>query len=154
MIQNLTLCAYFCLVWDRLYLVTARQDLVAMHFYKSATTLDMQSCMSIFIATSSVLELVCNLDKDYGLHYMSTRFVITATLLSLASIARILKGPFAGYLDQTLGYKLFDAGVRFVRSCSVQKADYGERGATFADQLWKSERCFATPTDQLILHSV
>ncbi|KAK9489927.1 hypothetical protein V1508DRAFT_400375 [Lipomyces doorenjongii] len=134
-----------CSVWDRLYIASARQDLVAMHFYKSAITLDMQSCMLIFDATSSVLEQVRDLDRDYGLHRICSRFLLTVTLLSLASMARILKGPFAGYLDQTRGYNLFDTGVRFARSCSVQKADFGERGAAFAEQIWKSKKVFRNP---------
>ncbi|KAK9320890.1 hypothetical protein V1517DRAFT_194027 [Lipomyces orientalis] len=132
-------------IWDRLYIASARQDLVVMHFYKSATTLDMQSCMLIFNATSSVLEQVRNLDRDYGLHRICTRFLLTVTLLSLASMARILKGPFAGYLDQVRGYDLFNTGVRFARSCSIQKADYGERGAAFAEQIWKSKKVFRNP---------
>ena len=137
--------ADFRSVWDRLYIASARQDLVAMHFYKSATTLDMQSCMLIFNATSNALEQVRDLDRDYGLHCMCTRFLLTTTILSLASMARILKGPFAGYLDQIRGYNLFDTGVRFARSCSVQKADYGERGAAFAEQIWKSKKVFRNP---------
>ncbi|KAF2471500.1 uncharacterized protein BDR25DRAFT_20355 [Lindgomyces ingoldianus] len=131
--------------WDRLYIASARQDLVAMHFYKSATTLDLQSCMLIFNATSSVLEQVQDLDKDYGLHRICTRFLLMVILFSLASMARILKGPFAGCLDQIRGYNLFDNGVRFSRSCSVQKADFGERGAAFAEQIWKSKKVFRNP---------
>lgn len=139
------LYADFRSVWDRLYIASARQDLVAMHFYKSATTLDMQSCMLIFNATSSVLEQVHDLDRDYGLHRICTRFLLAVTLQSLASMARILKGPFAGYLDQTRGYNLFDTGVRFARSCSVQKADFGERIAEFGEQIWKSKKVFRNP---------
>ena len=137
--------ADFCLVWDRLYIASARQDLAVMHFYKSAAGLDMQSCMLIFNATSSVLEQVRDLDRDYGLHRICTRFLLTVTLLSLASMARILKGPFAGYLDQVRGYNLFDTGVRFARSCSVQKADFGERCAAFAEKIWKSKKVFRNP---------
>jgi transcriptional regulatory protein LEU3 len=132
----------FCSVWDRLYIASARQDLVAMHFYKSATTLDMQSCMLIFEATSSVLEQVRDLDRDYGLRRICTRYLLIVTLLSLGSMARILKGPFAGYLDQTRGYNLFDTGVRFARSCSVQRGDSAERVAAFAEQMWKSKNVF------------
>jgi transcriptional regulatory protein LEU3 len=137
--------ADFCTVWDRLYIASARQDLAAMHFYKSATTLDMQSCMLIFNATSSVLEQVRDLDRDYGLHRICSQFLLTATLLSLACIARILKGPFAGYLDQTRGYNLFESGVRFARSCSLQKGDYGERCAAIAERIWKSNKVFRDP---------
>lgn len=132
-------------VWDRLYIASARQDLAVMHFYKSATTLDMQSCMLIFNAISSVLEQFRDLDRDYGLHRVCTRFLLTVTLQSLASMARILKVPFAGYLDQTRGYNLFDTGVRFVRSCSVQKADFGEKCAMSAEKMWKSEKVFRNP---------
>lgn len=65
--------------------------------------------------------------------------------MSLASLFRLLKSPFAGYLDQMRGYDLFDTGVRFVRSCSVQVGDYGERGAAFAEQIWKSKKTFRNP---------
>ncbi|OCK75277.1 hypothetical protein K432DRAFT_386307 [Lepidopterella palustris CBS 459.81] len=132
-------------IWDRLYIASARQDLVVMHFYKSATTLDMQSCMLIFNSTSSVLEQVRDLDRDYGLHRICTRFLLTVTLLSLASMARILKGPFARYLDQIRGSDLFDTGVRFVRSCSIQKEDFGEKAAACAEQIWKSKKVFRNP---------
>jgi hypothetical protein len=82
---------------------------------------------------------------DYGLHRICTQFLLTATLLGLACIARILKGPFAGYLDQTREYNLFDTGVRFARSCSLQKADFGERCAATAEQMWKSKKVFRNP---------
>jgi transcriptional regulatory protein LEU3 len=126
-------------------MAAARQDLANMHFYKSATTLDMQSCMLIFNAVSNVLEQIADLDKNYGLRHKSTRYILTTTLLSLASMARILKGPFAGYIDQIRGYHLFDGGVRFARSCSYQKADYPERIAVFAEQIRRSNKVFRDP---------
>ncbi|KAK9259621.1 hypothetical protein V1519DRAFT_250325 [Lipomyces tetrasporus] len=141
-VQDVIPYADFRSVWDRLYIACARQDILVMHFYKSATALELQSCMLIFNATSSVLEQVRDLDRDYGLHRICTRFLLTVTLLSLASMARILKGPFAGYLDQTRGYGLFDAGVRFARSCSVQKGDLAERCAALAERIWKSKKVF------------
>ena len=116
-----------------------------MHFYKSAATLDMQSCMVVFNATSSVLEHIRILDRDYDLHRICSRCIRTSTLLSLASMARILKGPFAGYLDQTYGCNLFETGVCFLRSSSVQKGDFGEKGAAFAERLWNSKKVFRDP---------
>ncbi|KAI9824846.1 MAG: hypothetical protein M1819_000798 [Sarea resinae] len=144
-VQHMISYADFCSVWDRLYVACARQDLVVMHFYKSATTLDVHSCALIFNATSSILEQVRDLDRDYGLHRTCTRFLLTATLLSLASMARILKGPFAGYLDQIRGYNLFETGVRFARSCSVQKGDFAEKCAASAERIWKSKKVFRDP---------
>jgi transcriptional regulatory protein LEU3 len=113
-----------------------------MHFYKSATTLDMQTCMLIFNTTSSVLEQLQDLDREHGLHNICTRFLQIVVLLSLASMVRILKGPFAGYLNQTRGYQLFNTGVRFARSCSVQKADFADRCSRLAEQVWKSKKVF------------
>ncbi|KAK9233921.1 hypothetical protein V1525DRAFT_391961 [Lipomyces kononenkoae] len=144
-VQDVIPYADFSSVWDRLYIACARQDLAVMHFYKSATTLDAQSCMLIFNATSSVLEQVRSLNRDYSLHRTCSRFLLTVTLLSLASMARILKGPFAGYLDQTRGYDLFDAGVHFARSCSVQKGDFAERCSALAERIWKSKSVFRNP---------
>jgi transcriptional regulatory protein LEU3 len=67
------------------------------------------------------------------------------TLLSLAGMARILKGPFAGYLDQTRGYSLYETGVLFLQSCSIQKLDFGERSASLVEQIWKSKKVFRNP---------
>jgi transcriptional regulatory protein LEU3 len=118
---------------------------VVMHFYKSATALDLQSSLLIFNVVSSVLEQVCDLDRDYGLHLVCTRYLLTAILVSLACMARILRGPFAEFLDQSRGSSLFDNVVRFIRSCSIQKADFGDRGATYAEQIWKSNKVFRNP---------
>ncbi|RDW74907.1 hypothetical protein BP6252_06049 [Coleophoma cylindrospora] len=132
-------------VWDRFYIASARQDLAIMHFYKSESTLDMQSCMLIFNATSSVLEQVRDLDHDYGLHRICTRFILAVAVLSVASMARILRGPFVEYLDHIRGYSLLETGVQFLRSCSIQKGDFAERCAMFGEQLWKSKKVFRSP---------
>ena len=131
--------------WDDLYIACASQDLAVMHFYKSATTLDIQSCMLIFNATSSVLERIHEIDRDHGLHRICTRFLLTTTLLSLVSMARVLKGPFAECLNQAHGYDLFEGGLRFARSCSVQKGDYAEKSAATAERILKSKSVFRDP---------
>lgn len=113
-----------------------------MHFYKSSATFDVQNCMLIFDVASSVLEQVCDLDQKHGLHLICSRFILTSSLLSIASLARILKGPFAAYLDQTRGYSLFDSGVSFVRSCSIQKGDFADKCATSGEKMWKSKKVF------------
>ncbi|KAI9706882.1 MAG: hypothetical protein M1820_004661 [Bogoriella megaspora] len=133
------------LVWDHLYVAIARQDIAIMHFYKSAATLDVQSCVLIFNAISNVLERIRDLDRDYNLHRICTRSLSTVASLSLASMARVLKGPFAGYLDQIGGYNLYEAGIRFLRSSSVQKGDYRERSAACAEKIWKSKKVFRNP---------
>lgn len=127
----------------------ARQDLVIMHFYKSAATLDMQSCNLIFEATANLIERVRDLDTDFNLHNICTRFLLTATLLSIASIARVLKGPFAAFLDQARGYALFEAGVNFVRSCSIQHGDFAMKAAACAEKIWTSKKVFRDPNGSI-----
>ena len=114
-----------------------------MHFYKSATTLDVQSCMLIFNSISDFLERLLDLDKTKALHRVCTRFLLTTTVMSLASMARVLKGPFAEFLDQSAD--TFDAGVRFVRSCSIQQADYAEKAAVYLERMKKSNKVFRNP---------
>lgn len=105
----------------------------------------MQSCMLIFNATANVLEHIRDLDRNYDLHRVCNRFLLITIALSLASIARVIKGPFAGNIDQIHGYSLFDIGARFVRSSSVQKGDFAERIAVFADQIRKGKKVFRDP---------
>lgn len=105
----------------------------------------MQSCISIFDSTSTVLDQVLTLDREYNLHQICTRHLQTVVILSLACIARILKGPFAAYLDQTKGSNLIENGTQFLRSCSVQKGDFVDRAASLAEQIWKNKKVFRDP---------
>ena len=114
-----------------------------MHFYKSATTLDMQSCMLIFNSISDFLGRLLDLDKAKALHRVCTRFLLATTVMSLASMARVLRGPFAEFFDQSADD--FDAGVRFVRSCSMQQADYAEKAAVYLERMRKSNKVFRNP---------
>ncbi|ORY10782.1 hypothetical protein BCR34DRAFT_485124 [Clohesyomyces aquaticus] len=129
-------------VWDRLYISAARQDLTAMQFYKSVTSLDMQSSVLIFNATTDILTQFRDLDREFVVHRICTRYFHSVALLSLASLARILKGPFAGALDQARGNSLIDAGISFLRSCSISKGDFGAKCASFAENLGSSNRIF------------
>ncbi|MCJ1313725.1 hypothetical protein MMC25_007405 [Agyrium rufum] len=132
-------------VWDRLYLAAARQDLTNMHFYKSSTTLDAQACMSIFNATTHLLEDVRDIDRTSNIRLVSGRFLLITVLLSLASLARVLKGPFAGFLDQSRGSDLYDYGSKFIRASSTQKFDFGEKAAAAVERIWTSKKVFRNP---------
>lgn len=132
-------------VWDRLYIAFARQEIAAMHFYKSDTMLLADGSISIFNTTAKVLELIRDIDREHGLHQICTQFLVTATLGSLACMARILKGPFAGNLDQTRGANLIETGIHFARSCSLQKGDFADRCAGIAEKIWTSKKVFREP---------
>jgi hypothetical protein len=120
-------------------------DLNVMQFYKSVNSLDMQSCMWIFDATSDVLERLRDLDRHFDLHRVCTRSIMMVALLSLASMARVLKGPFAGGLDQANGYNLLNTGIAFLRSCSVQRGDFAAKCASFGEKMWSSKKIFRDP---------
>lgn len=131
--------------WDSLYIAAARLDLTGMHFYKSAETLDLQSTMLIFNTTAEFLEKLRDLDKNQRLHCRCNRYFMMSTLISLASMARVLKGQFAAFMDQARAYTLYDSGLRFIRASSVQKMDFGDRASFVAEQMWKSKKVFRNP---------
>ncbi|KAH7065786.1 hypothetical protein BKA63DRAFT_571934 [Paraphoma chrysanthemicola] len=131
--------------WDHLHVDAAILDLSVMQFYKSAKTLDMQSCTLVYDAASDVLERLHNLDQEIDLHRICTRFVFTVALLSLASMARVLKGPFASGLDQMRGHDLLNTGIGFLRSCSIQKGDFPAKCASFGEKMMNSKRMFRDP---------
>jgi len=60
----------------------------------------------------------------------------------LSFMARILKGPFAAYLDQERGSALHGTAVLFLKSCSIEKGDLPDRLAIVAEQIWRSEKVF------------
>lgn len=113
-----------------------------MNFYKSAQSLDIQSSLAVFEATASVLELIRDLEKDFRLSTICTRFIFMNTFLGMTFMVRLLKGPFASYLDQVRGSVLFQSSLRFIRSCSLESTDLPERAAAALEQMWKSEKIF------------
>lgn len=144
-VQSVIPVTNFRPAWDRLYIASVRQEIAAMHFYKSEIMLLADASTSIFNATAKVLEMIRDIDIEYGLHQTCTQFLLTATLGSLACMARTLKGPFAEYLDRAHGANLIEIGIRFARSCSLQKGDFADRCAGIAEKIWTSKKVFREP---------
>lgn len=113
-----------------------------MHFFKSSHTLDVQSCNSVFSTTVKILEFIRDREINHALSDSCTRFVFTAALMGVALMLRILKGPFATYVDQEHGSTLFLATAKFMQSYSFEKGDFSARAALLAEQLWGSEKLF------------
>jgi hypothetical protein len=128
--------------WDQFYVAAARQEIAAMHFYKSTQTLDIHSSIAVFDAASRVLEHIRDLERDHKLSSICTRYILMAALMGALLIARSLKGPFASYLDQARGMTLYQVAVAFLQSCSREKTDFAERAAAVVEQIWRSEKIF------------
>jgi len=130
--------------WDRLYAAVARQDIAAMHFYKTET-FDVQCAMTIFEASAKVFLLIESMDRDEKLSAHCPRYIFISALVGVASLARILKGPFASYLDMDRGSRLYRVAIDFLKSCSIEKGDLPDRSSTFAEQMWLSDKVFKNP---------
>jgi transcriptional regulatory protein LEU3 len=128
--------------WDYFYIASARQEIAAMHFYKSARTLDIHSSIAVFEAASRVLEHIRDLERDHKLSLICTRYILVTAIMGVLLIVRSLKGPYASYLDQTRGSTLYQIAVLFLRSCSCEKTDFAERVADIVEQIWTSDKIF------------
>jgi len=130
--------------WDRLYVSIARQDIAAMHFYKTET-FDVQSAMTIFEASATFFALVEDMEHDQKLSAHCPRYIFSSALVGVAFLARVMKGPFASYLDLDRGSKLYRVAIDFLKSCSIEKGDLPDRSSTFAEQMWLSNKVFKNP---------
>ncbi|KAK3080568.1 hypothetical protein LTS18_000178, partial [Coniosporium uncinatum] len=130
--------------WDRLYISIARQDIAAMHFYKTET-FDVQSAMTIFEASATFFALVEDMEHDQKLSAHCPRYIFSSALVGVAFLARVMKGPFASYLDLDRGSKLYRVAIDFLKSCSIEKGDLPDRSSTFAEQMWLSNKVFKNP---------
>ncbi|KAF4626767.1 hypothetical protein G7Y89_g11389 [Cudoniella acicularis] len=108
--------------WDYFYIAAARQEINAMHFFKSSHTLDAQSCNSVFSTTAKVLKF-CGVDGSFAYATHSQR-------------------PIATNVDQEHGSILFLATAKFMQSCYVEKGDLPNRASLFAEQLLGNEKLF------------
>jgi hypothetical protein len=102
-------------------------------FFKSPNTLDVQSCHSIFHATTRLFELILNQETPHALSSACPCFVILPILMGASLILRILRGPFSTYIDQEHGSTLYLATIEFLKSCSIEKGDAPYRGSTLAE---------------------
>lgn len=134
--------AHSFLAWDFLYLAASRQDIAAMHFYKSSQTFDLPSSLSVFETTARVLEQIRDLETVSRLSTICTRYIFMTAFMGITFMVRLLKGPFASYLDQARGATLFQNTLVFLQACSLEKTDLPERAATALEQIWRSEKIF------------
>jgi transcriptional regulatory protein LEU3 len=130
------------LEWDYLSVVAARQEVNAMHFFKSSDALEVQSWNSIFGTTVKVLEFIRNREMNHLFSGSCTRFVFTAALMRVSLMLRILKGPFGTNYDQEYGFTLLLAAAKFIQASSIEKGDYPNRFSLLAEQLVGSEKVF------------
>jgi hypothetical protein len=113
-----------------------------MHFFKSPDTLDVQSCNSIFDGTTRLFEIILNQETRHALSGACSCFVVAAAVMGASLMLRILRSPFSTYINQEHGSTLYLAIMEFLKSCSIEKGDAPDRGATLAEQFWKSDKLF------------
>jgi hypothetical protein len=113
-----------------------------MHFFKSPDTLDIQSCQSIFDATTRLLNLILGQETSHALNRACACFVIVAASMGAGLILRILRSPYSSCIDNEHGSTLYLSTIKFLQSCSIVKGDSPDRSATFAEQLWRCDKLF------------
>jgi hypothetical protein len=117
-----------------------------MHFFKSPETLDVQACQFVFDTTVKVFEFILNQEKSHKLSSFCPQFIIFAVMMGQSLMLRILKGPFAVFVDQERGSALFHAIVSFMRAVSIEHGDKPTKVVTFSEQMWCSNKIFRDPS--------
>ncbi|KAK3078135.1 hypothetical protein LTS18_008353 [Coniosporium uncinatum] len=101
--------------------------------------------MTIFEASATFFGLVEDMEHELKLSAHCPRYIFTSALVGVAFLARVMKGPFASYLDLDRGSKLYRVAIDFLKSCSIEKGDLPDRSSTFAEQMWLSNKVFKNP---------
>jgi hypothetical protein len=125
----------------------ARQEINAMHFFKPSNNLDAQSCHSIFDATTRLFEIILYHKTPHALNNACPCSVTLALLLGGSLILRILRSPLSKHVNQEHGATLYLTMVEFLKSCSMDKGDSPDRGATLAERFWKNDKLFKDNND-------
>ncbi|KAF2665982.1 hypothetical protein BT63DRAFT_45829 [Microthyrium microscopicum] len=128
--------------WDTFHINVARLEFCGMYFFKTPGSMDVQTCQHIFNCTVKVFEHIRDQHNDHDLHIWCPKYAFQACLLGITLMLRILKGPYATFVDQERGASLYQSLVQFTLSCSICQGDLPSRGAAFADSLWKSDKIF------------
>lgn len=127
---------------DLLFVAVAKLEIYAMHFFKPANSLGIQTCHSIFDATKKFFDLTLSTQGYYGTNGACPCFLTLAILMGQSIMTRILKGPCATFIHQELGSTLFLNMSKFLVSCSTEQGDASERGGKLGEQLFKNENVF------------
>ena len=130
------------LEWEKFYVANCRLEIAAMHFFKSPETLNIQTCQFIFDTTIEVFEFIRDQEKRQKLSSFCPKIVIFAATMGQALMLRILKGPFADYVDKERGSELFNATVRFMKSTSIEHGDKPNKVGIITEQMWSSNKMF------------
>lgn len=128
--------------WERFYIATCRLEVTSMYFFKSLEVLDGPTCQSIFNTTLGIFEFVRDQERTHKISSCCPKFITFPVTLGLAVMLRILKGPFAGYVDQERGSTLLHDMINFFKSVSIEHDDKPNKVVRITEQMWKSHNLF------------
>lgn len=122
--------------------LSVRLEVLAMHFFKSWESIDIQTCQSIFDTTLQVFAFIQEQEVNRNLSSFCPRFVISALKMGQALMFRLLKGPFTSYVDEKLGSSMLYTMIAFMKSVSLEDGDKVHRAATIVEQMWGADNMF------------
>jgi hypothetical protein len=128
--------------WDKFHVATCRLEVFAMHFFRPWESIDVQTCQSIFDTALQVFAFIQEQETCHKLSSFCPRFVFSALKMGQALMFRLLKGPFASYVDEKLGSSTSRAMIPFMKSLSVQDGDKFHREVTIVEQMWDIDNMF------------
>lgn len=128
--------------WEIFHVAICRLEVLAMHFFKPWESIDVQTCQTIFNTVLEVFTFIREQEKNHKLSSFCPRFVIFAIKMGHALMFRLLKGPFASYVDEKLGSLMFHAMINFMKSVSLEDGDKVHRAVTIVEQMWNVDNMF------------
>lgn len=102
----------------------------------------MQTCQTIFDTVLQVFAFISEQETNHKLSSFCPRFVISAIKMGHALMFRLLKGPFASYVDEKLGSSMFLKMISFMKAASLEGGDKVHRAATIVEQMWNVDNMF------------
>jgi hypothetical protein len=122
------------------------------HFYKDLSNLDPVVVAQLYITSSHLIELLDTFESN-GIPLRSCPVYYSfALLLSITTMARILKTSLSRHLDKKTGEAVYFRGISILEKLSVEPDDISSRLSMVMRRLWGDPTAYQTPEGKDITH--
>lgn len=130
---------------DKIYYQIARLTTQSFYFYKTLSSADSTHLTRLYTTASQVIDMIDRLNINDVSVASAPYYMTYSAVLSSSVLIRILKSPFAQYLDLETARASFFLGVNLCKRLSLENNDLPAKFTTILTQLYSSEKSFKRP---------
>lgn len=131
--------------FEKIQVSIYRLSILSFHFHRQINETHTVALTNLYGAASTVIEEMEQLDEQEDIIWRGPVSYLFGLLIAGFTLLRLLKSPFAQYLDLVRARGIFFRAINMLKRFSVRGDDLAEKAEAVLTQLYNSEKVFKRP---------